>query len=284
MTVQQSLSPADLTFSPRRPSFDITHSLAGDWHGGSAVRTAWFNALSMLFPLGEKFFIDSVRAFKDQIEDPRLLDEIASFQAQESIHRQQHQQYNELLCRLRGYDLEKIEAPLRKRLAWANVELSARRRLAGTVANEHFTAIMADDMLQNRDTFIAADPNIAEVWYWHGIEETEHKSVAFDVYQAIGGTLKERRQALFFSTFFFFKDTFRIMRLMLRHDGKLWSLREWLDGIYFLFVHPGILRRVAVAFFAFLGKNFHPWQRDNRHLIDRWAGERKGPDYACADE
>ncbi len=282
MTVQQSLSPADLTFSPRRPSFDINQSLAHDWHGGSAFRTAWFNALSMLFPLGEKFFIDSVRAFTDQIEDPRLLDEIAVFQVQESIHRQQHQKYNELLCRLRGYDLEKIEEPLRKRIAWGNRNLSARRRLAGTVANEHLTAIMADDMLQNRDTFIGADPNIAEVWYWHGIEETEHKSVAFDVYQAIGGPLKERRQALFFSTLFFFKDTFRIMRLMLKHDGNLWSLREWLSGVNYLFINPGILRRGIVAFLGFLRKDFHPWAHDNRHLIDEWVEER--PEQEDTDE
>lgn len=279
MTVQQSLSPADLTFSPRRPSFDITQSLACDWHGGSAFRTAWFNALSMLFPLGEKFFIDSVKAFKDQIEDPRLLDEIATFQAQESIHRQQHQKYNECLCRLRGYDLEKIELPLRKRIAWSDRELSARRRLAGTVANEHLTAIMADDMLKNRDTFVGADPNIAAVWYWHGIEETEHKSVAFDVYQAIGGTLKERRRALFFSTFFFFKDAFRILRLMLKHDGKLWCVREWLSGMNYLFINPGILRRGVVAFFRFLKKDFHPWEQDNRYLIDEWVEEHPEPDW-----
>lgn len=279
MTVQQSLSPADLTFSARRPAFDIKQSLARDWHGGSAFRTAWFNAMSMLFPQGEKFFIDSVRAFKDRIEDPRLLDEISTFQAQESIHRQQHQKYNELLCSLRGYDLEKIEEPLRKRLVWSNRELSARRRLAATVANEHLTAIMADDMLQNRDTFVDAAPDIAEVWYWHGIEETEHKSVAFDVYQAVGGTLKERRQALFFSTVFFFKDTFRIMRLMLRHDGKLWSVREWLSGLNYLFINPGILRRIAVDFFDFLRKDFHPWKKDNRYLVDEWVEEHPEPDW-----
>ena len=60
MTQIQSKSPDGLEFSPRHPGFEIEAALATDWHGGSAFRTAWFNAMSMLFPLGEKFFIDTV--------------------------------------------------------------------------------------------------------------------------------------------------------------------------------------------------------------------------------
>jgi len=274
MTQIQSKSPDGLEFSPRHPGFEIEAALATDWHGGSAFRTAWFNAMSMLFPLGEKFFIDSVRNFRDRIDDPKLLKEINAFQGQEAIHRQQHQRYNELLCELRGYDLEVIEGPIRERIAWATREFDALRRLAGTVANEHLTAIMSHDMLDRRDSLKGADPGIAALWLWHGIEETEHKAVAFDVYVAVGGTSSERRHALAFSTFYFMKDTFRIARYMLRTDGKLWSIREWLSGINFLFIYPGVLRRVFVPFLRFLRKDFHPWQHDNRHLIDTWTGEQ----------
>lgn len=267
---RQSMSPAGLEFGPRRPSFDIERALAGDWHGGSAFRTAWFNALSMLFPLGEKFFIDSVTAFRDQVKDRRLLDEIAAFQAQESVHRRQHQRYNELLCSLRGYDIDAFEQPLKDRMAWAYRELSARRRLAGTAANEHLTAILANDMLEHGDCFRGADPAIAELWRWHGVEETEHKSVAFDVHTAVGGTRRERRQALMLNTYFFFKDTFRILCQMLKSDGKLWSLREWRDGMVYLFVRPGVLRRIVRPWFRFFREGFHPWDEDNRHLIAEW--------------
>ncbi|MDH4107768.1 MAG: metal-dependent hydrolase [Gammaproteobacteria bacterium] len=275
MTVQQSKSPTELEFGPRRPEFDIDDLLASDWHGGSAFRTAWFNALSMLFPLGEKFFIESVVAFRDRIEDPRLLGEIASFQAQESVHRLKHQRYNERLCQLRGYDLPSFEGPLRKRMAWAYRELSARRRLAGTTANEHLTAIMADDMLRNRDCFVGVDSRIADLWRWHGVEETEHKSVAFDVHAAVGGTIGERRMALLLNTFYFFKDSFRITRAMLRHDGKLWSLRVWASGINYLFIKPGVLRRIARPYFRFFRKGFHPWEQDNRNLIAEWETQRQ---------
>ena len=117
MTILQSNSPGNLEFNPRHPSFDIIKALKHDWHGGSAFRTAWFNSLSMLFPLGEKFFIDSVLHFKNEITDPKLLNEVRNFQAQEAIHRRQHQQYKELLCELRGYDLEEFEQPLRRRIS-----------------------------------------------------------------------------------------------------------------------------------------------------------------------
>jgi len=269
-TLQQSHSPDGLAFGPRRKSFDIDASLSTDWHGGSAFVTAWFNAMSMLFPLGEKFFIDSVRHFAGDIEDPQLKAEIAAFQAQEATHRRHHQDYNERLCELRGYDLARIERNERERIAWAYRELSAQRRLAGTTASEHLTAIMADDMLSHPEVMQNANPDIAALWLWHGIEETEHKAVAFDVHVAIGGSVRERRRALLLNTFFFLKDTMRNLCIMLQKDGKLWSLREWASGMNFLFGRPGILRRVFRPWLRFMRKDFHPWQHDNRHLIAEW--------------
>lgn len=274
----QSRSPDGLDFGPRRRSFEIEQALATEWHGGSAFVTAWFNAMSLLFPLGEKFFIDSVVWFDEQIDDPRLRAEIAAFRAQESTHRVQHQKYNELLCELRGYSLERFEKNERERMAWAYRELSPRRRLAGTVANEHLTAIMAHDMLTKNDVLIGADPQIAELWRWHGIEETEHKAVAFDVFIAVGGTTAERRQALLMNTFFFFKDTFRNLCIMLQAEGKLWSFREWASGFKYLFIRPGILRRVFPAWLRFFRAGFHPWQVDNRDLIAQWESEQSSGD------
>src|SRR5262245_33891349 len=46
----------------RRLLIDLDTPLPRHWCGGDAFRTAWFNALSMSFPVGEQFFIDAVRA------------------------------------------------------------------------------------------------------------------------------------------------------------------------------------------------------------------------------
>ena len=160
-------------------------------------------------------------------------------------------------------------------MEWANRELSAHRRLAGTVASEHLTAIMAHDMLTRKDTLLGADETIASLWAWHGVEETEHKAVAIDVYLAVGGTVKIRRLAMIHSTIFFFKDTFRNLCIMLQLDGKLWSPRVWLSGLNFLFGKPGILRRMFIPWLRFFRKDFHPWQNDNRHLVDEWQREEE---------
>ena len=257
--------------------------MATDWHGGSTFRTAWFNAMSMLFPLGEKFFIDSVRHFADDVEDPKLLEEISAFQAQEATHRRQHQRYNEILCDSRGYDLDRIERNERERIDWAYREMTARRRLAGTTASEHLTAILADEMLTRKAPMAGADPVIASLWLWHGIEETEHKAVAFDVHVAVGGPVRERRHALILNTFFFLKDTMRNLCIMLQTDGKLWSLREWGSGFYYLFIKPGVLRRIFIPWLRFLRKDFHPWQHDNCYLIDAWEQQQAAADTPGAE-
>lgn len=270
MAATQMTRPAVPEFGPRRPSFDLAEALEGDWYGGSAFKTAFFNALSMLFPAGEKFFIDTVRHYREEIDDPKLLAEIAAFTAQEGTHRVQHQRYNELLCDRRGYDLERIERPTRRRIKWARRLLPARQQLAATVVTEHLTAMLADTFLGSPDTLEGADPEVAALWRWHLVEEAEHKAVAFDTFVAVGGTLFERRFALLGNTFLFLNDVFRNMVIMLRHDRKLWDRREWLEGYRYLFGEPGLIRRNAGAFWRFRARDFHPRELDNRELIAEW--------------
>ncbi|MDG2229026.1 MAG: metal-dependent hydrolase [Gammaproteobacteria bacterium] len=271
--IKQSNSPKGHNFSPRKPDFALKQALASDWYGGSAFRTAFENAFSMLFPLGERSFIESVKYFEDQIHDQSLLDEMKQFYGQESVHRKEHQNYNELLCKLRGYNMESFLQTQKKRYEWAKKTLPPKRRLAGTVAAEHLTAILADDLLRNKGHFKNADPAISKIWYWHAVEETEHKAVAFDVHQAVGGTIKERRRALLFVTYFIFKDVFQISFKMLKNDGKHWDPRTWLDALSFLFLRPGILRRSFFPWLRFHRSDFHPWEKDNRDLILKWDNE-----------
>ena len=46
----------------RRLLIDLATPFPARWNGGDAFRSAFFNALSMSFPVGEQYFIDSVRA------------------------------------------------------------------------------------------------------------------------------------------------------------------------------------------------------------------------------
>ena len=104
-------TPRELDIEVRRPHFDLSSDLKEDWFDGSAFKTAFENGFSLLFPIGEKAFIESVRNFENDVSDPKLLKEIKAFYGQEAAHRKVHQQYNETLCQMRGYDLELLTKP-----------------------------------------------------------------------------------------------------------------------------------------------------------------------------
>ncbi|MFT6311224.1 MAG: putative metal-dependent hydrolase, partial [Porticoccus sp.] len=188
----QATTPASVQIKPRNRSHDISEALQGEWLDNNAFMTAAFNGMSITFPAGEKFFIDSVRHFADDVTDPILKGHIKGFCGQEGFHRREHQRYNEALCEARGYDLNDLEGKLTKRLVWAQKNLSPMQNLAITVAIEHFTAVLAELLLRPESVMNKADPAMRDLWRWHAAEEMEHKSVAFDVYRAVGGSEKLR--------------------------------------------------------------------------------------------
>ena len=194
---QQSRTPADVPVQPRNREHELAGALARDWYDEHPFKTAWFNAMSITFPLGEKFFIDSVRAFADEISDPKLQAEIRGFCGQEGYHRREHDHFNRTLCELRGYDHRYLEGRIASKIALARKTLSPLEQLAATAALEHITAILAEDSLA--PDFPDAgkmDPAMRRFWNWHAAEEMEHKAVAFDVFRAVGGTEQLRRRAM----------------------------------------------------------------------------------------
>ena len=266
-----SLTPADVPILPRQREFDIARALAGDWFDQHPFKTAWFNAMSITFPLGEKFFIDSVRHYADHIDDPGLRTSVRGFCGQEGFHRREHQRYNETLCRLRGYDLAVMEGRLERNIQRSYKFLTPLQRLAATAALEHITAILAESALSDHDPMInTTDPAMRALWRWHAAEEMEHKSVAFDVYRAVGGTEKMRKRAMVQGTFFLLFDVLSGLLHMLKKDKKLWSPRLWYQGWKFLFFKGGILRRVWPAYKEYFRDDFHPWDRDTRPLLESW--------------
>jgi len=85
----------DLTV--RRLLIDLDAPIARHWNGGDAFRTAWFNALSMSFPVGEQFFIDAVKLGMKALPQAQrevLAAEVQGFIGQEATHRRLHALFN----------------------------------------------------------------------------------------------------------------------------------------------------------------------------------------------
>ena len=147
--------------------------------GGDPTATAFYNALSATFPKGEAFFVEAVRAFRDGTP-PKLAQEIRAFTTQEVMHSREHVAFNKRALEA-GYDLSGLEARVEWRLSITR-DRPPIVNLAATMCLEHFTAILAHQLLKNPKHLDKADAESAALWRWHAIEEIEHKGVAYDTW------------------------------------------------------------------------------------------------------
>ncbi len=267
-----STTPVGLQISPRHMDFDFPKSTAKHWHGGDAFKSHLFDSMSVLFPEGEQFFIHSVRHYRGDVSDPALKEQIRGFIGQEGHHSKEHIAYNDRL-KAHGYDVAYMERGVKRRIGIVKKHFGPERQLAGTTSAEHLTAIMANAILSNPNWLAGADPAMAKLWRWHALEETEHKAVAFDVYQQVCGSRSLMRRAMLQSTFFFTYDTIKGLMHMLKRDGLLWNWRVWRDGISWLWGKEGILRPLVREYLDYFKKDFHPWQHDNLHLVEQYRAE-----------
>ena len=271
-----STTPEGLQIRPRHMDFDLPKPLPRHWHSGDAFKSHLFDAMSVLFPDGERFFIDSVRHFREQINDPLLNEQIRGFIGQEGHHSREHLEYSNRLREL-GYDITHIEKRAQARIRYTQKKFSPQRQLAATAALEHITAIMADGLLKDPQHMAGAHPTMARLWRWHALEETEHKAVAFDVYNQVCGSRKLLRRAMIMGTFFFMLDTTRGLAHMLKRDGLLWNWRVWHDGLQWMWGKHGMFRRLISPYRDFFKPDFHPWQHNNLALLHQVREEFDQP-------
>lgn len=264
-----SRMPEGMTLEVRNIEFDLNKQLSKDWLDNDPFKTAFFNALSMSFPAGERFFIDSVRHFRDKVKDPKLKQEISRFIGQEAMHSREHKKYNQMLCEARGYSQRTMEGRTEAAVRLGEKKLSREGQLAMTCGVEHLTAILADKILKGW-MLSNVEPKIRSLWEWHAAEELEHKSVAFDVYMDIGGNYKARKRTLRIFTVNFLLDLLANTTYMLRKDKKLWKWSTLKSGFNFLFAKGGVLREMRSDYLMYFDSGFHPWDDDNRDLLERW--------------
>lgn len=269
-----SQSGSELVFAARNRQFE-----AGErkyWYDGDPAVSAYYNALSALFPPGETFFCDTLRYFRDQIADPKLQAEVKEFIAQESIHAREHHTYNKRIA-AQGYPMEKLERRSSQLQNLARILLPKKAQLGLTIALEHFTAILSDCLLNVREDFARhTEPKDYEFWIWHSVEETEHKAVAYDVLKAITSPpvfYFLRVFSLIVSTISFNAILILHIHELLKTDRLQWSASAWGRIFRYVWVDPGAWRVSIPAYLDWFRPGFHPWQHDNRELVAAWKKE-----------
>ncbi|WP_394731143.1 metal-dependent hydrolase [Altererythrobacter sp. GH1-8] len=268
-------TPADLEITVRDERFARGIEARRWWLNGDPVATAWMNALSATFPRGEAFFIESVKAFRDGA-DPKLTAEIRAFVRQEINHTREHVAFNRMAADA-GYDIDAID----KRVEALLAELKDRPvilNLAATMALEHFTAMLGHELLKNPKYLEGADGDLGELWKWHSAEEIEHKGVAYDTWLHATRDWsrfkrwKVKSLMMMLVTVRFIKHRSEDTMDLLRQDGLTgWKWRLALAK--YLLVSPGFLRRIVPGWLAYFMPGFHPWNEDDRELIQLYEGD-----------
>ena len=259
---------------------DLKFKLPADkidtWH--PVRNTAHFmNTLSMLFPVGERFFIDSVRHYRDAgvVTDKALLDEIRAFIGQEAMHGREHEDYNEAYA-AKGYAVNGPEKFVYELLEVIK-KLPAPMRLGATIALEHYTAILANALLSNPEIIEGADEHFAAIWNWHALEETEHKAVAFDVYVQAFKDKPTRGYAIRIATMIMATTLLwaiftPVFLFNVWKSGTLFSWKDWKAGLRNQFGKHGALSTSFRDYLDYFRPGFHPWDHDNRHFLSQVDG------------
>lgn len=284
--MRKHTDPARPAIPIRRPNFKFKSERARRWHRNS-VTTLMSHALSPLFPAGERFFIRSVLACREMIQDPKLLEEARNFAAQEAVHTAEHIKYDAAVQA--HYDLKTMErwtdfglSQLSQLFTRLDGKLVNKKRieLAITAGLEHFTALLGHQLLTHPDMWEGVDPEFAALWNWHAVEEIEHKAVAFDVYEAVGGNYFERVSVFAAATVGIYFGIFMNISGMLYKDGELLDPRAWWEIFRFYVIEPGMFRKASAHYRDYFKPGFHPWDHDNRELIEDF--KRRYPNIEAA--
>lgn len=267
---------------PRQVEFDKLGKAPRYFYDDNATATLFFAMLSSWFPPGERFFMESVRNFRDRVTDETLKAQVSGFMGQEAIHGREHDRLNDLL-ESRGIRLGLPIAAVKLGLG-AMEYLPRSTQLAATTFMEHFTALLAEQLLNDPQFRNKADPDMIRLWQWHALEELEHKAVAYDVYELVGNTRRERMVAAAAVAVTLVPAAIASWAWLVVREGKATDLKDVRRGVGLLLGKRGFVTKILPKMGLFYREGYHPAKHDTRALEAQWREILFGIDGQLATE
>lgn len=265
------------SITTRRISFQYPDGSLPQHFADDLVMSHVVAMLSSMFPNGEDFFVRSVRNYRDSITDPELKKQVAKFIGQEAIHGREHREFNERLQEL-GYPTRYVDRVVDVALNKVGVRILPKSvQLAVTAALEHYTATLAETLMSSqelRDQLVADE--VRNLFMWHALEESEHKSVAFDVYQAVCGKNLLRRLVMDVTTALFIFAIADSTIRSLRRDPAARDRSQLRQSLKRLRRSPLIAKDVRRRIRDYNRNDFHPENHDATALLEHWREELFG--------
>lgn len=265
-------APMDRAIPTRRISFEeslqeLPKHFAYD---GDLILSHLAANLSALFPDGEDFFVRSVRHYRKGITDSEMKTKVAGFIGQEAMHGREHRMFNDRLAQL-GYPTKRIERFTKWVLGNREKLAPPISNLAATAALEHFTATLAELILTNEDARdLFGHEAVANLFFWHALEESEHKAVAFDLYKQVGGSERLRVFTMKFTRFGFVASLAVQMVLSLLSDRETYRKGKLRKSWKLFRSTPLATTDLWAQLKDYDRPDFHPDDRDTTALVAEW--------------
>ena len=258
-------------------------SLERHYVRGDLVMSHVVAVLSSMFPEGEDFFVRSVRAHADQVSDPELQRQVAGFIGQEKTHGREHRALNDRLQEM-GYPTHRVDRWVRAGLKRNERLFPPKVQLAMTAALEHYTAALAETLLTDeRAQELLGETEVRSMLLWHALEESEHKAVAFDVFQVAVGNERLRIRVMRATTAAFLVNVlFHTVWSMLA-DRATYNPRRLFPSLWDLRHSPFLSRRVVHRIREYNRVGFHPDDNDNSEIVEQWRAQLFGEQGVLAD-
>ncbi len=232
--------------------------------------------LSGIFPEGEDFFIRSVRNYADRVTEPEMKARVQGFIGQEVTHGREHRELNARLRQM-GYPTDRTDRRFRWAMGIYERRFSPLTCLAFTAAFEHYTAVLAETMLTDeRARKLLGETEVRDIMLWHAFEESEHRSVAFDVYRAAGGSERRRIWAMRWATTAFLVITILSIAQSLLGDRAAYNPARLMRSFAALRHSPFLTRDAIRRINSYNRRGFHPDDVDNTELLTHWTAELFG--------
>lgn len=272
-TSRKRLAGATVGIPPRQMDFRFPADSRRYCFDDNAFATMFFATLSGFFPPGERFFVELVRHYRDRISDPVMKAKISGFIGQEAIHGREHDRLNDMLTG-RGIKVWFADRAVKVGLGFLE-KFSPSQQLACTIFMEHFTALLAEQLLTDERFRERADADIIPLWMWHAVEELEHKAVAYDVYEQVSGSYAHRVLAVPLTAIALKPMVVASMAYLLNAEGQIFNRADR---------ERGFVARIMPKMGEFLARDFHPDNHNTTALVQEWQEKLFGPDGRLLEE
>jgi predicted metal-dependent hydrolase len=235
--------------------------------------TTFFYTLSVFLTYGEDLVIQTARHHRDLVTDPVLKNRVTSLIGQEAIHSKIHNEFNDALIATQ-YPVE-----LYRTLGeWFFENVFERfpqpLKLSLMAGIEHFTAVLSEFMMKHEEYFYhTEDAKTRAMWMWHMLEESEHKDIAYDVYQLLNGSypLRVAGFGLAFGTIFGLVPTMGLFVPFFQKPKDMLTSKFWTDAKrgFSLVWGPkaGVFGSTWGQVFDYLRTDFHPNDHDTTQYL-----------------